>query len=229
MNNGYAICFNEWSLDPDIKNELGLLLIISSLTAEKGYCFASNKYFAELFKTTEISISRKINKLANKKYITLEYEKRGCEVISRKIRLTKMLTDDYQKCYSTINKNVKENNISNNNTSNNKKEIYKERFIKPTLEEVKAYCTQRNNKIDAQRFIDFYEANNWTDSKGNKVKSWKQKIITWESHQPKQSTKKDIVPEWFDKDLNTKQESEEDDLNDEQRKLINEILGSNKK
>ena len=29
INNGYAICFNEWSLDKSIKNELGLLLIIS--------------------------------------------------------------------------------------------------------------------------------------------------------------------------------------------------------
>ena len=207
MNNGYAICFNEWSLDPDIKNELGLLLIISSLTAEKGYCFASNKYFAELFETTEVSISRKIKKLERKKYITIEYEKRGCQVITRKIRLTKMLTDDYQKCYSTINKNVKENNTSINNTSINNKEIYKERFKKPSLEEVKAYCTERNNKIDAQRFIDFYEANNWTDSKGNKVKSWKQKIITWESHQPKQKTKEDIIPEWFNEDLNNDKKS----------------------
>ena len=128
MNNGYAICFNEWALDQDIKNELGLLLIISSLTADKGYCYASNTYFAELFKTTEISISRKIKKLERKRYISVEYEKRGCQVITRKIRLTKMLTDDYQKCYSTINKNVKENNTSINNTSINKKKSIKEKF-----------------------------------------------------------------------------------------------------
>ena len=40
MENGYSICFNEWALDQTIKNELGLLLIISSLSAEKGYCYA---------------------------------------------------------------------------------------------------------------------------------------------------------------------------------------------
>ena len=119
MNGGYAICLNKWALDGDIKNELGLLLIISSLTAEKGYCFASNKHLAELFKTTEISISRKINKLVEKEYLTVEYEKRGCEITKRKLRLTKMLTDDYQKCYSTINRNVKDNNTSINNTSIN--------------------------------------------------------------------------------------------------------------
>lgn len=217
MNNGYAICFNEWSLDPDIKNELGLLLIISSLTAEKGYCFASNQYFAEVFKTTEVSISRKIKKLEKKKYITVEYEKRGCQVISRKIRLTKMLIDDYQKYQPTINKNVKDNNTSNNNTSNNKKEIYKERFKKPSLEEVKEYCLERNNNVDPKKFIDFYEVNNWTDSKGNKVKSWKQKVITWESHQPKQ--KEDIIPEWFNKDLDNPDLATASEMN----KILEEI------
>ena len=58
MNKGYALCFNEWALDEDIKNDLRLLIIISSLTAEKGYCYASNKYFAEIFNTTEETISK---------------------------------------------------------------------------------------------------------------------------------------------------------------------------
>ena len=53
VKNGYSICFNEWALDKDINNELSLLLIISSLSAEKGYCFASNKYLADLFDIRE--------------------------------------------------------------------------------------------------------------------------------------------------------------------------------
>ena len=119
MQEGYSICFNEWALDKEIKNELGLLLIISSLCAEKGYCFASNKYLSQLFDIPEQTISRKIKLLENKKYITIEYKKRGCEVIERYIRLTKLLIDDKQKCVSTINKIVKDNNININNTSNN--------------------------------------------------------------------------------------------------------------
>lgn len=120
MENGYSMCFNEWALDKEIKDELGLLLIISSLCAEKGYCWANNKYFSELFNISEVSVSRKIKKLEIKNYIKIEYEKRGCEITKRIIRLTKMLTDDYQKCKSTINKNVKDNNININNTNNNK-------------------------------------------------------------------------------------------------------------
>lgn len=202
MDKGYALCFNEWALDQTIKNELGLLIIISSLTAEKGYCFASNNYLAELFDTTEETISRKIKKLEDKKYIETEYEKRGTQVISRKIRLTKISTDRYQKYQWTVDENVKDNNTSNNNTSNNKKEIYKERFKKPTLEEVKDYCLQRNNDVNYKTFYDYYEASNWVDAKGNKVKNWKQKVITWENHQPKQKQiKEDIRPAWLDMDL----------------------------
>ncbi len=53
-------------------------------------------------------------------------------------------------------------------------------FTPPTLEEVKGYCTERNNKVDPKRFYDYYTASDWKDSKGNKVKSWKQKVISWE-------------------------------------------------
>ena len=87
MKDGYSICFNQWALDKDIKNELNLLLIISSLCAEKGYCFASNKYLADLFEITETSISTKLKKLSDKGYIVITYKKRGCEVISREIRI----------------------------------------------------------------------------------------------------------------------------------------------
>lgn len=204
MDKGYALCFNEWALDQTIKNELGLLIIISSLTAEKGYCFASNNYLAELFNTTEETISRKIKKLEDKKYITTEYEKRGTQVISRKIRLTKISMDRYQKYQWTVDENVKDNNTSNNNTSNNKKEIYKERkFIPPTLEEVKDYCINvRHNNVNYETFYYYFTEGNWIDSKGNKVRNWKQKVITWENNQPKQSqVKEDIRPAWLDMDL----------------------------
>lgn len=125
LENGYSICFNEWALDKEIKNELGLLLIISSLCAKEGYCYASNEYLSMIFNEPEQTISRKIKKLKDKNYITIEYEKRGCEVIKREIRLTKMLIDGYQKCEPTVNKNVKDNNISINNISNNIEKINK--------------------------------------------------------------------------------------------------------
>lgn len=57
------------------------------------------------------------------------------------------------------------------------------RFIPPTLEEVQAYCLERNNDVDAQKFWDYYDAAKWYDSKGVKMRSWKQKVITWEGRE----------------------------------------------
>lgn len=51
----------------------------------------------------------------------------------------------------------------------------------PTIEEVDAYCRERNNGIDPQRFIDYHEQQGWKLSNGNKMKDWKATIRTWES------------------------------------------------
>lgn len=54
----------------------------------------------------------------------------------------------------------------------------------PTLAEVEAYCKERGSNVDPKDFWDFYEAGDWVDSKGKPVLAWKQKLITWEKHQP---------------------------------------------
>ena len=53
------------------------------------------------------------------------------------------------------------------------------RFTPPTLEEVTAYCIERNNSVDAQHFIDYYTSNGWLVGK-NKMKDWKAAVRTWE-------------------------------------------------
>lgn len=53
------------------------------------------------------------------------------------------------------------------------------RFKPPTVEEVRAYCIERKNNIDANRFVDFYTANGWMVGK-NKMKDWKAAVRTWE-------------------------------------------------
>lgn len=53
------------------------------------------------------------------------------------------------------------------------------RFTPPTLDEVKAYCSERNNNVDAQRFIDYYTANGWKVGR-NSMKDWKAAVRTWE-------------------------------------------------
>ncbi len=55
----------------------------------------------------------------------------------------------------------------------------RKRFRKPTLEEVAAYCKERNNNVDPQRFIDFYESKGWKVGK-TPMTDWKACIRTWE-------------------------------------------------
>lgn len=55
-------------------------------------------------------------------------------------------------------------------------------FTPPTLEEVEKYCKERKNNVDAKKFFDYFTASDWVDSKGNPVRNWKQKIITWEGY-----------------------------------------------
>ena len=55
-------------------------------------------------------------------------------------------------------------------------------FTPPSIDEVYAYCTERNNGIDPQHFVDFYEAKGWMVGK-NKMKDWKAAVRTWEGRQ----------------------------------------------
>lgn len=71
-------------------------------------------------------------------------------------------------------------NQSKTKESNTEREKRK-RFTPPTVEEVRAYCQERNNGIDPQRFVDFYTANGWTQGRGKPIKDWRAAVRTWEA------------------------------------------------
>jgi uncharacterized protein YdaU (DUF1376 family) len=53
------------------------------------------------------------------------------------------------------------------------------RFVPPTLDQIRSYCNERLNNVDANKFIDHYTSNGWLVGK-NKMKDWKAAIRTWE-------------------------------------------------
>jgi hypothetical protein len=99
---------------------------------------------------------------------------------------------------ANVNVNVNHNEeckseLINDNLNNNSKgveidtvklmEIDKnknKRFIKPTIQEIKDYCLERKNNIDAEHFFNYYETRNWKD-----IKNWKACVITWEKNKNK--------------------------------------------
>ncbi len=50
---------------------------------------------------------------------------------------------------------------------------------KPSLEEVRLYCFERNNAVSPEAFIAFYESNGWKVGK-NPMKDWRAAVRTWE-------------------------------------------------
>lgn len=84
-------------------------------------------------------------------------------------------------------RNIKESNI--NNTLSNKG---KAKFQKPSLEEIRLYCQERNNSIEPEKFFDFYESNGWLVGK-SPMKDWKAAVRTWE-HRKQETTRTTFSP-----------------------------------
>jgi hypothetical protein len=86
----------------------------------------------------------------------------------------------------------------------NEKNINNNVFTPPTLEEIKAYCQERKNDVDAKQFFDYFQAGHWIDSEGKPVRNWKQKLITWEKkgRKPQPQKAKTNIIESHDYDFN---------------------------
>lgn len=77
-----------------------------------------------------------------------------------------------------VNANVNANENVNDNVNVNVN-VNASAFSPPTLTEVEEYCKERGNRVDAKRFVNFYEAKGWMVGK-NKMKSWKAAVRSWE-------------------------------------------------
>lgn len=55
----------------------------------------------------------------------------------------------------------------------------RKRFEKPSISDIKQYCMERNNNVNAEQFYDYYESNGWKVGK-NSMKDWKACVRTWE-------------------------------------------------
>ena len=129
----------------------------------------------------------------------LEFEENGAYSLKNKVGIPLVDTD--------------KNSIDKNRLVEKRKEEKRKNFVKPTIEEIKEYCSERNNGINANAFYDFYESKNWYVGK-NKMKDWRACIRTWEQRDTKQ---KDKLPEWFDKEI------KEEEIDDTTQKELNEL------
>ncbi len=122
--NYYAIIPAEVRYDKRLKPLARLLYgEITALTNDKGYCWATNNYFANLYSISSATVSRYISQLKEYGYITIDYKIKNNNIDKRKIYLNTIqnnkvltkLTREYKQNNQTgIGKKVKDNNIINN-------------------------------------------------------------------------------------------------------------------
>ena len=82
----------------------------------------------------------------------------------------------------------KNDNMGDPTDAPERKRSTRKPFIPPTVEEVREYCTERGNSVDAEAFIDFYESKGWMIGK-NKMKDWKAAVRTWEQGDKRKGVK----------------------------------------
>lgn len=139
-------------LTPNAKLMYGELTALSN---EKGYCFATNRYFADLYGVTPTSISKWINQLKAKNYINVKmiYEKDSKEIKERKIYIhseQKVLKKNYRPIEEMLQDNI-DNNILNNNIENYS-EIISKSFIHICA--LFPEQTRPKTKADKQKWLD---------------------------------------------------------------------------
>lgn len=121
--------------------------------------------------------------------------------LQEKSTLTLNENNAYTECIQDVSKLEAQDSIGkysiveDNKEKINKKEKPKKtqkEFIPPTYDEVLAYAKVRGREDLATKFYDYFSAGDWVDSKGQKVRNWKQKFITWEGHNAKSQTPTEV-------------------------------------
>lgn len=180
--NYYAIISAEVRYDKNLTANAKLLYAeITALLNINGECFATNKYFSNLYGKSTVTISKWVSELVANGYISTHYiYKGGTKEIERRY-IRKLKGGIKENFKGGIKENFKDSiSLSKDKHINNKGASFK----KPTVNDIKEYCLWRNNGIDAETFFDFYESKNWMVGK-NKMKDWKACVRTWEKRQNK--------------------------------------------
>ena len=174
------------------KHPVNLIATISKTTIK--FIQDSCKYYTELKHRKDTSMTLPLLDYLNSSTIT-QQEDSNSITLSEKNDLKDQCNQDVNTPLTvtdTVIDTVTDNE-SENKKEKNKKEKTK-KFIKPTLEEVKAYCEERHNNVNPEQFIAYYEANGWKVGR-NPMKNWRAAIVsTWERNNynkapPKKDTK----------------------------------------
>jgi DNA-binding MarR family transcriptional regulator len=165
--NYYAIIPANVRYDKELKaNEKLLFGELTALANEKGYCWATNNYFAELYDTKKETVSRWISHLEKKGYITTQLVYRGKEIIERRIYINNTPIDkkintscennhypNDKKINTPIDEKVKDNNTIINNTINNTHTIEKTVCVEELTVKIETAVGQKTSETVVKNLL----------------------------------------------------------------------------
>ena len=117
-------------------------------------------------------------------FLTYESTKESRLVTVLNWELYQSTESNQQSNQQTGNKDL----TTNKNDKNDKKKDISV-FAPPTIEEIKSYCRERDNKVSPEKWLDFYSSKGWMIGK-NKMKDWKAAVRTWEHSDSKEQQSK---------------------------------------
>ena len=159
----------------------------TTIVPKGSYMFSIEKLSAR-WSWSRNKVKRFLKLLEDEQMVTTERTNRG----------TLINVVNYNKFQVTENQSEPPNELPDEPPKAEKKtEPKRQIFIPPTVDEVQAYCEQRENGIDAQGFVNFYISKGWMIGK-NKMKDWKAAVRTWERlrKQPETHTDRNLIDEW---------------------------------
>ena len=179
---GIFIPIDIWEADDLSENEKVLLMEVDSFTAKGKPCYFSNEWIARRLKVSERSARTYLNHLIQLGLVAVvRFDGRHRFIESR---VERNCHPEWKKTATQSGENLPPTYISStdrvlsdDNTSRRDKRVRV--FVAPTLEEVKAYCAERGNGLDAAAFLDHYESNGWMVGR-TKMKDWRAAVRNWE-------------------------------------------------
>lgn len=173
-------------ISPNAKNLYETLMYINSSCYWKSDFTVANLYLMTLTGLNKQAIYRARNELIQKELI--EFKKGINQNEAGRYTIVEFVTADdtaYVTADDTPNdipNDTADDTINKQNKTKQKRKNIKKEFDPPTFEEIERYVLEKKLKVNAKKFYDYFTEGDWIDSKGNRVKNWKQKILTWNGY-----------------------------------------------
>ena len=177
-------------MDKDLSwNEKILLMEIDSFTSKDRECYISNEYIAELLGVTDRCARKYLSHLLELglvRVVKFDGRKRYVEsTIQFKADLNDSSMQDGIKVPHTNNNEYINNTLSNKDT--------RQKFVKPSIEEIRQYCQEKGVNVDAEQFFNFYESKGWLIGK-SPMENWRAAVSTWAKRMVKSPNTSGTIP-----------------------------------